>query len=232
MPNLSSHQKSQLAVINKIERRVKNNTMNFSTVEPVSDYDTDNRMSLTSVHFPRLDLLEKIQNKIISPLKEIQPEHYYYKNSSLHLTIKNIRVINDPPNFNKNDIKKVKEVFTRVIPKHKKFKVYFYRLLLFPANLALVGTTEPELDDLVLELDRELKKSGVPDDKKYANKKYFFSNMTLARFYSTPNEEFKAKVSDLSKQINFKPYVIDSVSLVEANAIMVSCEEVGEWGLT
>ena len=28
------------------------------------------------------------------------------------------------------------------------FKIYFYRLLLFPNNLALIGTTDPERDEM------------------------------------------------------------------------------------
>jgi len=56
---------------------------------------------------------------------------------------------------------------------------YFSHLLLFTSNLALIGTTDPELDEIHSELDRKLKQIGIPDDKIYTNNKYFFCNMTF-----------------------------------------------------
>ncbi|HIH13441.1 TPA: hypothetical protein HA242_06995 [Candidatus Woesearchaeota archaeon] len=57
------------------------------------------------------------------------------------MTIKNIRVINNPPHFTEGDVNQAGKVFSQIIPKHKRFNVYFYRLLLFPNNLALLGTS-------------------------------------------------------------------------------------------
>lgn len=218
MVNLSAHQQNQIEVINKIEEQIKNNALNFSTVSPVSDFENDSRICLTSVHIPAEELKQKIQTKIIDPLKEISPNHYYYSIDSIHMTIKNIRIINDPPNFNKEDVGKIKEVFDSVIPKHKKFNVYFYRLFFFPMNLALFGTTDSELDNIVLDLDKNLKEVGVPDDKIYVNNKYFFSNITLARFTNSISEEFTRKIDELSKSFSFEPYTVDSIALLSCNA--------------
>lgn len=231
--NFSStpYQQHQIEVINRIEHLVSQNAMDFSTVEPVEDYDNDERMSLTSVHFPHQDLLEYVTEQFIEPLKAIQPEQYYYRPESLHMTIKNIRVINHPPHFNDQDIAKARQVFNQVLPQHHPFQVYFYRLLLFPANLALVGTTDSELDAIHLHLDEELQKAGVPDDKNYANKQYFFSNMTLARFMEPVSDQFRQKVTELSEAISVKPYTVNSVSLVKANATMTICERLQTWYL-
>lgn len=197
----------------------------------MKDYNNDPRRCLTSVHLPNQDLIENIEESLIEPLRRISPDHYYYQPSSLHLTIKNVRVINDPPHFTDKDIATVKKVFDNVIPKYHCFKVYFYRLMLFPLNLALIGTTDPELDNIILELDHSLKKAGVPDDKQYVNSKYFFCNMTLARFNSPPTEQFKNKVRELSTNINFKPYTIYSVTLLTANAALKKRQILATWNL-
>ena len=146
---MNNHQLNQLKVIGQIEDQINSNSLSFTTVAPVDDYTNDPRMALTSVHFPNKDLIHKVQ-KIISSLKEVEPDYYYYPDDSLHMTIKNIRVINDPQQFDDRDIFKVREVFSQVIPNHSRFDTYFYRLLLFPNNLALVGTTDSELDQIIL----------------------------------------------------------------------------------
>lgn len=227
----SDHQKNQVEIINRLEDKVKNNSLNFSIVSPVADFDNDPRLCLTGVHFPNRELTQQIQQQIINPLREISPQNYYYPESSLHITVKSVRVINDPPHFSEEDTEKVRQVFSETIPQHKRFKVYFYRLLLFPFNLALMGTTDPELDSIFLDLDQKLKAYGVADDKKYSNSKFFFSNMTLARFGSSVNEQFREKVQELSESINFNPYTVDSMTLLTCNAVFQKRKIIGNWSL-
>lgn len=226
---MTTHQQKQIEVIDQIEGQIQKNSLNFSTVSPVEDFENDPRICLTSIHLPSKSLLTKIEAQIIKPLKQISPEHYYYPTSSLHMTIKNIRVINFPINFSSKDIQKAKQVFDQVIPNHKKFKVYFYRLLLFPNNLALIGTTDEQLDKIILDLDQRLKETGIPDDKQYINSKYFFSNMTLARFSKPLTKEFTKKVQQISEEINFAPYTVNSVSLITTNAVLKNLQTVKTW---
>jgi 2'-5' RNA ligase len=228
---MTDHQKGQLEVINQIEEQVRNNSLKFTTVTPVENYGRDTRLCLTSVHFPSESLIDKIKKTLIIPLQEISPRHFYYSAKSLHITIKNIRVVNDPPNFTDRDIEKVAQVFSTVILKHSSFKVYFYRLLLFPNNLSLIGKTDPELDNIILDLDRELKSAGIPDDKKYLNTKYFFANITLARFSEPLSEEFKQKVKILSDKISFPPYAVDSIALIKSTATLGQLNIAKTWEL-
>lgn len=230
MYNKTPHQKKQLEVISGIEKQIESNSLNFSTVAPVSDFDNDPRVCLTSVHFPHQQLINQI-TQLTEPLKIIDPDHYYYHPNSLHLTIKNIRVMSIPPNFDDTDIDKVAQVFSQVIPKHKAFRAFYYRLMTFPANLSLVGTTDPELDKIFLELDSELKNVGVPDDKKYANEKYFFSNITLMRFTHEVSQQMREQIEKLSSSLDFEPYLIDSVSLVRGNATLSQCQKINTWSL-
>ena len=227
---MTDHQRKQIEIINQIEEQVNSNSVKFSLVSSVKNYEDDTRICLTSVHIPHASLIDKVQDSLIKPLKQIEPNYYYYPEDSLHMTIKNIRVINDPPHFTNEDILKAEKVFSDVIPKHKKFNSYFYRLLLFPNNLALIGTTDPELDEIFLDLDKELNKESVSDDKKYSNPKYYFSNMTLARF-SKASDKFKSKVQQLFPALSFKPYLVDSVSLLICNAVFKKRRFINTWRL-
>lgn len=228
---MKSHQQKQRDVIASIEKQLHANTANFSMVEPVQDYENDARICLTSAHLPSNRLIKKIQEEVITPLKRIDPTQYFYADDSLHMTIKNIRVISDPPNFDTTVVEKAEKVFSKVIPSHKQFQVSFYRLFLFPNNLALFGTTDPELDDLILDLDKNLKKEGIPDDKQYINSRYFFSNITLARFTHPPTQEFIEKVRELSQHILFSPYIVDSVTLLTSNGSLRNRHIIKTWRL-
>jgi 2'-5' RNA ligase len=215
-----SHQDKQKKIISQIEKQVKNNALQATAVVPVHDFASDNRICLTSVHFPSAQFINIISKTIIEPLKAVFPNAYYYEPSSLHLTIKNIRVINNPPNFTSTDIETAKKTLNKVIPNCVKFNIYPYRLLLFKNNLALMSTTDEELDRIITNLNTELEKSGISDDKQYVNDKYYFSNMTVARFNSTPSTLFKKKVAEISSALNLSSYCVDSVSLITGNAVM------------
>lgn len=230
--NSSSYRKEQKNTINRIDRQVKTSSLAFSTVSPVDDYANDIRICLTSVHIPHQELVFKVQEQLISPLQRISPEHFYYLSDSLHMTIKNIRVINNPPHFDEQVKEKTRQIFSETIPSHKKFNVYFYRLLFFPMNLALVGTTDQELDNLIIDLDKKLNEAGIPDDKKYTNSQYFFSNMTLLRFTIPPSEKFNNKVMELSELLSFEPYTVDSVTLLTCNAAFKKRDILGSWRLS
>lgn len=229
--NQTSHQKKQIEVIDSIENQINNNVLNFSTVEPIENFENDPRLCLTGVHLPSQKLIDTVYDSIIKPLQTISPNHYYYEKSSLHLTVKSVRVINNPPHFTETDIQNARIVFEDIIPEHKKYQVYFYRLLLFPSNLALIGTTDPELDSIVLDLNEKLKVAGISDDKQYTNSHYFFCNMTFARFNSQLTNDFIEKVKNLSRNISFEQYMIDSVTLLVGNAVLKKQRIIDKWNL-
>lgn len=226
-----NHQLKQQETINKIEEQINTKSLSFSAVSPVESYENDPRICLTSVHVPHEELKIQVQQLLVEPLCKVAPDFYYYSPDSLHMTIKNIRVINDPPHFAERDVKKAEKVFSKIIPNHKKFNVYFYRLLLFPNNLVLIGTTDSELDNIIFDLDNGLNKAGIPDDKVYVNSKYFFINITLARFNISPSEEFRQKVKELSDFIKFKSYVVDTITLLSNNAVFKNRKIIGTWHL-
>ncbi|OGK62371.1 hypothetical protein A2334_02900 [Candidatus Roizmanbacteria bacterium RIFOXYB2_FULL_38_10] len=228
---MTNHQSKQRKIIDDIERQILSSSLKFSTVSPVTDYENDTRIGLTGVHLPHQNLLKQIHNSLIIPIQKIAPNLYYYSPDSLHFTIKGIRVVNDPPRFDEKIKQTAKDVFARVVPFHHSFKVFLYKLIIFPHNLALVGTTEDKLDNLILDLDKALHEKGIPDDKVYTNNKYFFINMTLARFQERPTSHFINEVHNLSDTMQFMPYIIDSVTLASCNAVFKKREIIESWSL-
>ncbi|MCC6711486.1 MAG: hypothetical protein IT416_04020 [Candidatus Pacebacteria bacterium] len=229
--NQTAHQKKQLEVISQLELSLTKDKLDFTVVEPVADFVNDQRLALTSVHFPNQDFINKIQQTVIEPLRVIQPEHFYYSAEFMHMTVKNVKTINDPPLFDQRVITTTKQVFDQVVPQHQAFNAYYYRLLLFPYNLALIGTTDQELDELVSDLDTSLNQAGVPDNKKYLNDRYFFSNVTLARFNRPVNQEFRAKVAELSASFRPFSYRLDSLTLLTCNAVMNQRRDISTYQL-
>jgi len=94
-----------------------------------------------------------------------------------------------------------------------------------------MGTTDEELDNIILDLNEGLTKANVSDDKKYLNNKFFFSNMTLARFNNPPNSDFLQKVKELSQSLSFEPYAVDSVTLLTCTAVFMKRNIIETWEL-
>jgi len=226
----TNHQKEQIKVIEGLKKASHQNPT-YSIVTPVADFQNDPRLCLTSVNRISTNLASKITSDIIAPLKSVDINHFYYPADSFHLTIKNVRVINNPPNFSTKDEQTAISVFSSVIPKHKIFQIYYYRLLVLPTSLALVGTTDPELDNIILDLDQKLNQTGIPDDKKYFNQKYFFSNISLLRFTHPINSEFQEVIDKVSRSISLSPYLVNSVTLLVCNGVFQKRCILGTWNL-
>ena len=225
------HQLEQMKIVDSIENNILNNTANIELLNAPKNFDSDPRTCLGLFHLPKPTLKNTLYKKIIVPIKKQFPEHYYTKKNSLHMTIKNIRTASDPPTFSQKDIQTAEKVFSQITKTHKTFNVYFYKLLLFPMSLSLVGLTDPEFDKIVLDSDKILNDHNLSDNKKYANSKYFFINVTLARFENKFFNSLLDPVKQISNSLNFEPYTVDSASLVTTNASFHTKTIIKSWKL-
>jgi 2'-5' RNA ligase len=212
-----NYQTKQLELIKKIEESLKNGQQISTLVDPVSDYVNDNRICLTSVVFLPKDLQEKIISCIINPLKETDPDQYFYIPDSFHVTINNIRTIENPPLFNNDDLEKAQKVFRKVVSKYHSFSFELKGIFELPTSLAIPAFSDETLGNLVLELRSELKKAGVPDNKTYADDNIVIGSTTIARFTKTPNSRFKQKVDTL-KETEIGNFEVVKISLITTNA--------------
>jgi len=195
-----------------------NDRQSASFVDMVGAYETDTRLCLTSVIFPPKSFAEKIVHAVIKPLRSIEPEHFYYSEENLHVTIKNVRVIADPPNFTPEDIEKADKLFSGIIPRHDAFSFSFGDLVPLPTSASCMGTSDPELGPLVQELDEGLKRIGLADDKSYFSNSIFLATMTVCRYAKQPSPVFLEKINELSP-INLGQIPARNVCLMRCNAI-------------
>ena len=215
---MDNYQTKQLELTKKIEEGFKKGESLSTTVEPVSDYINDNRICITSVVFIPQNLEKRIIENVINPLRKINPIQYFYIPDSFHITINNIRKIENPPLFNNQDVEKARKVFRRVISKYRPFVFEIKRLFELPTSLAISAFSDETLGNLALELREELKKAGVPDNKTYANENTVIGSTTISRFTNSSNPCFKEKVKEL-KEIDVGSFEVKKISLITTNAV-------------
>lgn len=215
---MDNYQAKQLEITRKIEDSFKNNQQLSTIVEPVSDYVGDNRICLTSVAFLPSHLEKRIIDYISDPLKQLDSSQCFYVPSSFHITIQNIRTIGNPLLFTDRDIEKVRKIFARVIPKYPSFQFEIRRLFELPTSLAISAFSNNTLGDLALELRKDLKKEGLPDNKTYINDDVVIGNITISRFTKIPNDAFREKIKEL-KEIEIGSFEIKKISLITTNAV-------------
>jgi 2'-5' RNA ligase len=209
---------SQKEVIRQIKDSIQKGQGRASFVKMRSDYENDDETCLTSVAFISKDIAKAISEKIIQPLKNIEPDHFYYSHELLHLTIKNIRTVYKPPLFNESDVVKVSQLFTEIVPAFKFLTFTFEDLILFPTSVSLIGYCNEALRNLVLALDSGLRKISVPDNKKYFSDTVFFGNITLCRLTHEPSLSFQNKVKDL-ENIYIGAADVQTIHLITCNSV-------------
>lgn len=212
------YQDKQLQLITAIEKKFKSGELPSEIVKAVSNYQNDNRICLTGVAFVPQRLEQIILDKLTKPLKKADNRQYYYIPGSFHITINNVRTINQPPLFNKVDIRNAKKTFEKVIQKHKVFSVEIKRLFELPTSLAISAFSNEKLEKLVLELRKELANNKVADNKKYASSNIVFGNITLCRFTTYPNREFITMVNKL-KNTSLGKLEVKTISLITTNSV-------------
>ncbi len=184
----------------------------------IPEYITDNAICLTSVAFPEPDTVQYIHDKLISPLKLIDPFHYYYPPENLHITIKNIRTTNNPPLFTLNDIEKADKVLQDIIPRHKSFSFTFEEIVSLAGSVSIIGYCDRQLKKLVTDIDKGLKKTGLPDNKQYISNNIFFGNISLCRYTRQPSEFFLKEIRKMKNILNYE-IKIETINLITCNSV-------------
>ena len=212
-----NYQDKQKENIRNIEEAFKRGETPSTIVVPVADFANDEQICLTSVAFVSSLIRSNIIDKVVEPLRALDNRQYFYPPEPFHVTIQNIRVINNPPHFGDEEIERAKEVFEKVIPKHSSIKFHLKGLFELPTSLAIPAYTDESFGDLVLELRQELERAGAPDDKKYASEVVLGSS-TIFRYTTQPNDAFVEKIRDL-KEIELGEFIAEKVNLITANSV-------------
>lgn len=196
----------------------KQKTPSSTIVDMLNNYAVDNQLCLTTVAFVPKSIADIIQTKIIKPLKNIEPSHYYYPENSLHLTIKNIRTVHSPPLFTQKNITKVEKSFSKIIPGYKKFSFQLKGLLKLPTSLALRAYCDETVKKLIKNLDETLNIIGVPDNKKYMSNDVYWGNITLCRYTKNPSKNFLSIADELKNEF-IGELIIQKIYLITTNSV-------------
>lgn len=165
--------------------------------------------------FPPPEIVIKIK-AVQDQLLDADPRQFAIPPHALHLTLKNIRTIADPPNYSTEDLLKVKSLLSDVIPQHTIFPARGEGFLLSPSSIAIPIYTSEVLRDLALSLDERLKEIGVPDDKQYASSSIIFSNITIIRFTQPPSVRFYRQLEEIG-DISLPPFEVKEARLISSN---------------
>jgi 2'-5' RNA ligase len=215
-----TYQEKQKQLFDEIRRKVASGGRIGSTVvEMAADFSSSPARFLSSVVFVPDSLQTALAERVIEPLRAIEPEHHYFRPEALHLTIKNVRNEANPPTFSDEDVRKVDELFQRVVPRHSRFSFDVRGTIAFPTSVSVTAFSDESLYRLVRELDDGLKEIGLPDDKKYLSDTVFFGNITVCRFTRPPSERFLEQVRAL-QEIEVGELAVERIALIVANVVL------------
>jgi hypothetical protein len=187
-------------------------------VPMVNNY-ADAQRCLTTIAFLSPELIDTFMQQVIEPLRSIEPDHHHFTPKTLHTTLKNIRIIHDPPTFRAADIARVKSLYGQLIPTLPAYDISFEAVVRLPTSVAVMGFTDERLKTTVQALDRGLKSIGLADDKTYASGDVFFANSSVVRFTHPPSEQFLEAVRAM-RSLRLGGFMVREVALVSCDAVM------------
>jgi 2'-5' RNA ligase len=190
----------------------------MSTVPIRPDWSHDDRRCLSIVSFVPEELAQAIQTKVTQPLRALSPDHYFYPACSLHLTIKNVRSLNFPPNFDESDIAAACSIAREVAESHSPIEFELTELAPFSTSVSLIGYCSEKLRRLVRDLDKALRIAGIPDDKRYASDSVFFGNITVCRLTRPISKDTAASIRALELGPSIK-FVVSCLTVASFDSV-------------
>lgn len=214
-----SYQNQQRVLFDLVEDQFRRGIKPTSIVKPVDNYALDNRFYLTSVSFLSESLQETILKEIIEPLKAADPDQYYYLKKSLHVTIFNVYMPNHIDLVTVDLLNEIRAIYKKVLSKHPAIEFELRGLFELPTSIGIRCYCNENLKHIIQDLEKELAKINIKNEKRLASEEIFFGNVTVARFVDKPNDAFKQVVKKL-KHTSFGTFTAESVSLIKSNAVV------------
>ncbi len=214
-----SYQNQQRVLFDLVEDQFRRGIKPTSIVKPVENYALDNRLYLTSVSFLSEDLQDTVMREIIEPLKKADPNQYYYLKKSLHVTIFNVYMPNHIDLVTTDKLNKIRAIFKKVLSKHPPIEFELRGLFELPSSIGIRCYCNENLKHIIQDLEKELAKINIKNEKRLASEEIFFGNITVSRFVDKPNNAFSDVIKNL-KHATFGTHTVKSVSLIKSNAVV------------
>jgi len=183
-----------------------------------SNFANDRRTCLTAACFIGSTLGSVISQKLIKPLRAIEPHHYYYPVDSMHVTLRNVQTIADPPTFGESEIKLAADGLRECLRGESAFSIDLEELFVMPTSLSVCGFSSDALQRIADKMGLALLSAGVPDNKAYASAGIVFGNVTFCRYASHPGPEFLAAVERL-RATQIGRLSVSVINLIVTNAV-------------
>lgn len=209
----------QLTLMRQMESTLARDPKASEIVTMQSDYANDTALCLTTVSYIPEQLANTIQEAIIKPLAVIDPDQYYFPNSSMHVTIHNIRVVRSPQSFTDSDIQLARQLLRQSIPTFTAPTFELVGLLSMPTSVSIIALVNPEFDHMVKSIRKLFAQNNLADDKKYFTDEISFANITICRYTKLPSKLFLETV-EKNKQKTFGFFTPKETTLVTTNAGM------------
>lgn len=215
----SQYRVRQLEAIRRLEA-VSSDPLSdpVSTIVPMRDeYISDARLCLTVVCFVPECLSSSILN-MVRQLSELDSRHYFYPHASMHFTLQNIRIINDPPNFRAPDLLRAAKTLEESLKTASAHKATLKGILELPTSVGVCVYFDDALADTIFGLRESFAEIGLRDDKSYIDDDVVFGNVTFCRYTASPNDSFKQHITEL-KDVDFGEMIVDHAALITTNAV-------------
>ena len=212
-----TYQERQRQIVDALRFGSRKDDPRASTIPVRSDYNHDPARCLTAVTFLPRDIARDIHRILVEPLIQIEPAHHYYSSDSMHITIKNVQAVHNPPSFTEEDVEKVHRLFAELIPRHCSLTFSLEEVVPFRTSVSLIGYTDDRLGDLIRTLDAGLEEIGLPDNKHYVSDTVFFGNVTFCRFTHPPSDAFLETIENLKYAYREK-LKVETVHLITCNS--------------
>jgi 2'-5' RNA ligase len=211
-------QKRQLELMRQMEAAAASGSATSTFVDMQQDYANDPQLCLTIVTYLSPKLQQTIYEKLVKPLRAVEPDFYYFPQETLHITVQNIRTVADPPTYTPHDVATAQTLLREFTARHgSPFRFHLTGVLAFPTSVAVAALIEPAYDAFVKNLRNELVRKGIPDDKKYFTDEMVFANTTFCRYTHAPSSEFLQTVGQL-KGMDLGEFTAREVCLITTNA--------------
>ena len=184
------------------------------------DYASEPGRCLTTLCFLPASVASAVRDRIVAPLRDVAPRHYWLDTDSLHCTVKNVRVVSDPPSFGEAEIARVDAMLREVVARHEPFEIPFEQVVAFERSISIVGYPGERMVALVEDVDRGLSEIGLPDDKSYVAD-VVLANITICRFVARPEDELLLRLAAADRDGRFEPFAVpvERFVLLSGNAV-------------
>ena len=187
----------QKALFDELETQFAAGLKPSNIYDRISNYDQDKRSSLTLIVRPPKSMIDKIMAEVIKPLSEADPRQYYYTPQSLHLTLLCLTLATDPPAYQISNFPQVISIIKHVLKTYHPLDFKLQDLFKLPNSLGIRAYSTSALSSIINELRQQLKPLNLADKLYLASDKIYFSNITVCRYTTKPNQLFMQKLNEL-----------------------------------